>query len=233
MNINKLGLKLGKNKNNIVTQNIIKNKDFQIEKFDPTKCPPRNETSPLKLHRTTLESISEQTESDNQSTETEIHLDQQTKNSLLQEYYSRETHSSTLSQKFKEGLFSCTLCNNDTDEEFCILSCKHFFHINCLAEFQLEQLKLSQDSLQDFLSNQTCPICNTPISKNQLLYIHNTYNDKLNHNLKTIDQEILIQEENIKTQQLQITANYDYKNKINKLQEYSKQIKASILGSLN
>jgi hypothetical protein len=130
--------------------------------------------------------------------------------------------------------FNCKICNNKSRKEggsYMILSCNHIFHIKCLAETHFKDIYNYPVIDNEYFENRKCTVCNSQIQLEEVMYLHSKFlsntKDLIEKHQVSIDQ-LESQLKNIKTE-LRIC--YDYKHKLEKDREKSKQI-VSILTTI-
>jgi hypothetical protein len=133
----------------------------------------------------------------------------------------------TCEKSVSKNAFYCTICNEAneiTDHAFIILSCNHIVHIKCLAETHFKDIYSYSTIDTEYFENRKCTTCNSSIQVEEMMYLHskflsNTKNLIQKH--QTSIEDLELQLDHIK-KELRIC--YDYKHKLEKDREKSKQI---------
>jgi hypothetical protein len=136
---------------------------------------------------------------------------------------------------FSKDKFNCKICNNKSinkeSEPYVILSCNHIFHIKCLAETHFKDIYSYAVIDNDYFDNRKCTVCNSKIQMEEIMYLHS----KFLSNTKTLIEKHQVSIENLESQLKSIKTElricYDYKHKLQKEREKSKQI-VSILTTM-
>lgn len=143
-----------------------------------------------------------------------------------------------------KNVFYCTICNKSNEiennkdisvsknkESFLILSCHHIFHIKCLAETHFKDIYNYPMIDNEYFENRKCTTCNSTIQLEEIMYLHTKFlsNTKmLIQRHQTSIEDLQLQLDNIKKE---LRSCYDYKHKLEKDREKSKQI-VSILTTI-
>lgn len=143
-----------------------------------------------------------------------------------------------------KNIFHCTICNKSNEiennqdisfsknkESFLILSCHHIFHIKCLAETHFKDIYNYPIIDNEYFENRKCTTCNSSIQLEEIMYLHTKFlsNTKmLIQKHQSSIEDLQFQLDNIKKE---LRLCYDYKHKLEKDREKSKQI-VSILTTI-
>ena len=106
---------------------------------------------------------------------------------------------------------NCYLCPNTVDSELFFTKCKHVYHIDCLAKYQIENIN------QEF----KCLICEDYISENDLLYIHTSFSENMKK--KIIEKQLKL--DSIK--EIIFKRKKQYKLQLNIIEDFEKYYKSS------
>ena len=105
------------------------------------------------------------------------------------------------------------------------------FHVNCLAENHFIDI-YNHDSLNnEYFNKLTCQECYSIIPKDDLMHLHRKYLKDTQHLLDNHKVSIEQLEAKVKQLQFELRVCYDYKHKLDKCCEKSKEI-VSILSTM-
>jgi len=127
---------------------------------------------------------------------------------------------------------TCEICKDEgTSKNYIILSCNHIFHINCLVKCHYKDVFDYPVIDNDFFENRKCTICNTKLELEQIMYLHGTFMSNTKNLLTNHQYSIENLEGQLKQLKVELRILYDYKHKLEKEREKSKQI-ISILNTI-
>lgn len=142
--------------------------------------------------------------------------------------------NNVLKDKLLKDNFNCKICNksrNKQDGSYMILSCNHIFHIKCLAETHFKDIYNYPIIDNEYFEDRKCTDCNSQIDLEEVMYLHS----KFLSNTKELIGKHQVSIENLETQlkniKTELRVCYDYKHKLEKEREKSKQI-VSILTTM-
>ena len=138
--------------------------------------------------------------------------------------------SNKLNNLEQENL-ACKLCNNLDNTNLIILSCNHIFHIKCLAETYFKDVYNYEILDDDYFNNNKCTICSTKLEKEEIMFLHSKFLSNTKISTKNHQNSIDNLENQLKQIKEELRTCYDYKHKLEKQGEKSKQI-ISILNTL-
>jgi len=130
------------------------------------------------------------------------------------------------SDKARDEHLFCKICNNTSNDNLIILSCKHVFHVYCLASQHFKDTNANSTSIIDegYFNNRKCTTCFKTMDKEELMFLHSKF-------LGSTKQKLESHQQNVETLELQfnkireeLRACYEYKQKLEVEREKSKQI---------
>ena len=140
----------------------------------------------------------------------------------------------TIDNNLLKDNFNCKICNKLRNKEvksYMILSCNHIFHIKCLVETHSTDIYNYSVIDNEYFENCKCKVCNSQIDLDEIMYLHS----KFLSNTKELIGKHQVSIENLETQlkniKNELKVCYDYKHKLEKDREKSKQI-VSILTTM-
>ena len=132
--------------------------------------------------------------------------------------------------------FNCKLCctnnSSNTSNNYIILSCDHIFHINCLVELHFKDIYNYHVIDNEYFENRKCTVCDKQIQFEEIMYLHSKFLSNTKFFIKTHQLSIDELEEQLKNIKNELRICYDYKHKLEKNREKSKQI-VSILATMD
>lgn len=144
--------------------------------------------------------------------------------------YITETFSDLDENKKESSSLVCLLCNNNKyeNEQFIVTSCNHIFHNRCLAELQFEDASVSHVIDADYCKSRQCPICNSMLCIEELLFLHTKYLSNtrvlIDHHQRSIEQL----EADMQKIKEELNVCYKYKGKLENQRDRSKIIVSNI-----
>jgi hypothetical protein len=146
------------------------------------------------------------------------------KKSLIQS----ESHQSTESP----SNICCKLCNDDINQSTCIiLSCNHIFHITCLADIFFKDIYNYDILNEEYFENIKCTSCNCKLEVEEMMFLHSKFLSSTKSLIQNHENSIDTLESQLKQIKNELRTCYDYKHKLEKQREKSKQI-VSILNTI-
>ena len=131
--------------------------------------------------------------------------------------------------------FNCKICNNKShnkeDRSYMILSCNHIFHIKCLAETHFKDIYNYAVIDNEYFDNRKCTVCNFQIQLEEVMYLHSKFLSSTKVLIGKHQVSIENLESQLKSIKNELRICYDYKHKLEKDREKSKQI-VSILTTM-
>ena len=153
-------------------------------------------------------------------------------------FNSNEARASYMTETFSEDNQSrdngsnlvCQLCNNHKyqNEQFIVSSCNHIFHNRCLAELQFDDANVSHVIDADYCKSRKCPICDSTLCIEELLFLHTKY---LSNTKVLLEQhQLSIEQLEAEMQKIKEELNvcYKYKGKLENQRDRSKIIVSNI-----
>ena len=126
----------------------------------------------------------------------------------------------------------CKLCKDDINQSnFIILSCNHIFHISCLADIFFKDIYNYDILDEEYFDHIKCPSCLNTLGLEEIMFLYSKFLSSTKTLLKNHDTSIENFESQLKQIKNELRTCYDYKHKLEKQREKSKQI-VSILNTL-
>lgn len=126
----------------------------------------------------------------------------------------------------------CKLCMDDINQtNFIILSCNHLFHISCLADIFFKDIYNYDILDEDYFSRTKCTTCCNKLELEEIMFLHSKFLSNTKSLITNHENSIEHLENQLKHIRNEIRTCYDYKHKLEKQREKSKQI-VSILNTL-
>lgn len=131
-----------------------------------------------------------------------------------------------MTNHFDEPLFSCCLCSSNATSagSFVVLSCNHVYHIKCLVDVQLIDVYKYPSINEEYLNTLTCQKCSKKMSMEEILFIHSKFISETNTILEKFNEILEKLDNQLKSLKEEVRASYDYKFKLKRASENSKQI---------
>lgn len=143
-------------------------------------------------------------------------------------YNENDRHTTRISNQEN---FSCKICCDNTTKNFLILSCNHIFHINCLAESHFKDIYEFPLIDSEYFDSRKCPCCNEQLQTEELMYLHGKFLSGTKKLISKHQNSIEHLESQLNQIKNELRTCYDYKHKMEKESEKSKQI-VSILTTM-
>ena len=145
-------------------------------------------------------------------------------NTLLSDYYNNPTESCNL------NTIVCLLCNNTkgTKDNYVILSCNHVFHVHCLAQEQFAEIYNFPVIDEDYFNSRKCLVCNKRMQSVEIMFLHSKFLNGTRDKIDSHNRSIQQLEEKLSSMKEELRICYDYKHKLERERENSKQILATI-----
>lgn len=143
-------------------------------------------------------------------------------------YNENDRHTTRISNQEN---FSCKICSDNTTKNFLILSCNHIFHINCLAESHFKDIYEFPLIDSEYFDSRKCPCCNEQLQTEELMYLHGKFLSGTKKLISKHQNSIEHLESQLNQIKNELRTCYDYKHKMEKESEKSKQI-VSILTTM-
>ena len=126
----------------------------------------------------------------------------------------------------------CNLCKDDVNQSnFIILSCNHIFHISCLADIFFKDIYNHDILDEEYFNHTKCTSCLTKLELPEIMFLHSKFLSNTKSLIKNHETSINHFENQLKQIKNELRTCYDYKHKLEKQREKSKQI-VSILNTL-
>jgi hypothetical protein len=165
-----------------------------------------------------------ETDSDRSSIELQT---SEKKVAILREMYNGKSDdsSSLNTTRFpNQEHFNCKICSDNTSKNFLILSCNHIFHIKCLAESHFKDIYEFPIIDSEYFDSRTCPCCDEQLQTEELMYLHGKFLSGTKKLISKHQNSIEHLESQLKQIKNELRTCYDYKHKMEKESEKSKQI---------
>lgn len=126
----------------------------------------------------------------------------------------------------------CKLCKDDINQSnFIILSCNHIFHISCLADIFFKDIYNYDILDEEYFDRIKCTSCFNNLELEEIMFLYSKFLSTTKSLLKNHETSIENFESQLKQIKNELRTCYDYKHKLEKQREKSKQI-VSILNTL-
>jgi hypothetical protein len=125
----------------------------------------------------------------------------------------------------------CEICKDDGDGNYIILSCNHICHINCIVKSHYKDIYDYPIIDNEYFENRKCIICDKKLELEQIMYLHGTFISNTKTLLSNHQYSIENLEGQLQQLKIELRTLYDYKHKLEKEREKSKQI-VSILNTI-
>jgi len=126
--------------------------------------------------------------------------------------------------KTQEEHLICKLCNTTSNDNLIILSCKHVFHIYCLASQHFKDGSGSSIIDEDYFKHRKCPTCSKTMDKEELMFLHSKFLGCTKHKMELHQQNVDTLEAQFNKIREELRACYEYKQKLEVEREKSKQL---------
>jgi len=127
--------------------------------------------------------------------------------------------------------FTCKICSDNTSKNYLILSCNHIFHIKCLAESHFKDIYDFPVIDSEYFDSRKCPCCTEQIQTEELMFLHGKFLSGTKKLISKHQNSIEHLESQLNQIKNELRTCYDYKHKMEKESEKSKQI-VSILTTM-
>lgn len=141
----------------------------------------------------------------------------------IQIYENEEGYNNNLEVIEKDNYICCKCFKTENNYGFFILQCGHLYHINCIIDDKLNDL-YRINNFNEYVNNIKCEQCKKVLTKNELMYVFNRYNDITIDNIKKYENEIKNLEEKFEKIKQELGACYEYKHQLNTQIETTKHI---------
>ena len=142
-----------------------------------------------------------------------------------------EDNKSLQTKNSNQERFTCKSCSDTSDKNFLILGCNHIFHIKCLAESHFKDIYEFPVIDSEYFESRVCPCCNEKLQTEELMYLHSKFLSGTKKLISKHQYSIENLENQLKHIKEELRTCYDYKHKMEKESEKSKQI-VSILTTI-
>jgi hypothetical protein len=176
--------------------------------------------------------------------EEDIHIHDEKRMLELRNYYCGTTESvCTDSEKYNQLVnedqetekdrtenINCKICQDKyrKNSNYIILSCNHIFHVNCLAETHYNDVYKYHIIDGDFLNSRKCVVCNNGLLTEELMFLHSKFLSSTKENMQTHQEKMNQLENKLKNIKDELRICYEYKNKLEREREKSKQIVSTL-----
>lgn len=192
------------------------------------------------------ESNNEMFKSDRPSVSTETSEQNRVLNHLKKYYYNEEEsclfddNSDVMlpevqlkPKKLHEDLaFNCGLCKiqkQGKNDNFIVLSCNHIFHVCCLTENHFTDIMEWSIIDQEYFRTRKCTTCFKQLETEELMFLHSKFLAGTKERLSSHDISIENLENRLKVLKEELRTCYEYKHKLEREREKSKQIVATLM----
>lgn len=171
-------------------------------------------------------------EMDNESNLTTEYTTKSKVEELKNFYQGSSIKKNTSQLLIQEENLSCKLCKDDCNQfNFIILSCNHIFHIGCLAETYFKNIYNYDILDEEYFNNTKCTTCFEKLEQEEIMYLYGKFLSNTKSLIKNHQNSIDHLENQLKKIKDELRTCYDYKHKLEKQKEKSKQI-VSILNTM-
>lgn len=120
----------------------------------------------------------------------------------------------------------CCACENKTGvmDNYIILSCCHIFHVHCLADNHFSDVAKFTSIDSEFFTTRTCPSCHKNVPFEEQMYLHSKFLSSTKDHITKHQDSINKLEHQLQKIKEELRVCYEYKNKLEKEREKSKQI---------
>lgn len=126
----------------------------------------------------------------------------------------------------------CKSCNDDINQSTCIiLSCNHIFHVTCLADIFFKDIYNYDILNEEYFENIRCTSCDGKLEVEEMMFLHSKFLSSTKSLIQNHENSIDTLESQLKQIKNELRTCYDYKHKLEKQREKSKQI-VSILNTI-
>lgn len=122
-----------------------------------------------------------------------------------------------------KNIFICKMCGKNGNEQFIILNCNHIYHIQCLANDQLNT-SINCQVIDDTFFNKIKCNCGELLESSEIMMIQNKFYKGTNIFIKNHDRKIDKLEDQINILKEEMKICMEYKQKLEFEQQKSKQI---------
>jgi hypothetical protein len=171
-------------------------------------------------------------------------LDNTSDTSNRMSYYSNSSNESNVVKKLvnkheklinnieEKKNVTCEICkDHDNNSNYIILSCNHICHINCLVKSHYKDIYDYPIIDNEYFENRKCIICDEKLELEQIMYLHGTFISNTKTLINNHQNSIENLEGQLQQLKIELRTLYDYKHKLEKEREKSKQI-ISILNTI-
>lgn len=127
----------------------------------------------------------------------------------------------------------CGICNNKSNNgNFIILACNHVFHVKCLAENHFKDVYNFSVIDSEYFATRKCMCCQHPLQTEELMFLHSKFSSSTKDRLDFHQTAVTVLEEKMNKLKEELKVCYDYKHKLERDREKSKQILSTLLTML-
>lgn len=126
---------------------------------------------------------------------------------------------------------SCKICNDKSNrnDSYIILSCNHIFHVYCLAEKHFESIYKYHVMDNEYLATCKCVTCTKSMGTEELVFLHSKFLNGTKDRIEYHKTAIKTLEDKLKQIKEELRVCYEYKHKLEKQREHSKEIVSSLM----
>jgi hypothetical protein len=151
-------------------------------------------------------------------------------NNISRENNTARENNISISQR-KEQL-SCSICRiqrQGKNDNYIVLSCNHIFHVCCLTENHFVDIMDYNIIDQEYFRTRKCPTCFKALETEELMFLHSKFLTGTKERMTNHDLAIESLENRLKVLKEELRTCYDYKHKLEREREKSKQIVTTLM----
>jgi hypothetical protein len=120
----------------------------------------------------------------------------------------------------------CCACGNKSgvQDAFIILSCNHIYHVQCLTNVHFSDVSKFTSIDSEFFNTRKCPSCTKNIPYEEQMYLHSKFLSSTKDHIVKHQDAIGKLENQLQRIKDELRVCYEYKNKLEKEREKSKEI---------
>lgn len=123
----------------------------------------------------------------------------------------------------------CCICKNNKNDKYIILSCDHIFHIQCLAEEQLNDIYNYEDIDVNYFTSRQCKQCNQKLQTEDLIHVHSKFLSSIKEKIDSHESSVENLENQLKKLKEELAICCDYKHKLLREKEKSKHMVTALM----
>jgi hypothetical protein len=123
----------------------------------------------------------------------------------------------------------CKIQKQGKNDNFIVLSCNHIFHVCCLTENHFTDIMEWSIIDQEYFRTRKCTTCFKQLETEELMFLHSKFLAGTKDRLSSHDISIENLENRLKVLKEELRTCYEYKHKLEREREKSKQIVATLM----